>query len=119
MGRLYGSASETGKTSGKLAGRWSERFQNAETKAGKNAMPFAGPKKIKENILSGRLLNVGRLRTLRSLNNFEFDHVSLLQCAVAVSDDGGIVDEHIRAIVAPDKAITLCVIEPFHGATQA
>jgi hypothetical protein len=29
------------------------------------------------------------------------------------------VNEYIRAVIAPDKAITFCVIEPFHGATQA
>jgi hypothetical protein len=29
------------------------------------------------------------------------------------------VNEHIRAIVATDEAVTLRVIEPFHGATQA
>jgi hypothetical protein len=29
------------------------------------------------------------------------------------------VNEHIRAIVTPDEAITFGVVEPFHGATQA
>jgi hypothetical protein len=28
------------------------------------------------------------------------------------------MNENVRAIVAPDEAVTFCVIEPFHGATQ-
>jgi len=69
--------------------------------------------------LAARFLHVGGLWTLRPLHDFEFDDISFLQCAVTVSDDGGIVNEHIRAIVTPDEAITFGVIEPFHGATQA
>jgi hypothetical protein len=86
-------------------------------KTGRELRP-AGRKKINSQS-SAWFLDVRRLRAFRSLHNFKFNDVSFLQCAVAVTDDGGIVNEHVRAIVAPDKAISFCVIEPFYGATQA
>ena len=101
-----------------MGGDAGQRVSVRQNKRPAKSDAFAGPKN-KEKILAGRFLNVGCLRTFWSLHNFEFDHVPFLQCAVAVPHNGGIVNEHIRAIVAPDKAVTFCVIEPFHGATQA
>jgi hypothetical protein len=72
----------------------------------------------KESLSSG-FLDVGSLRTFRSLHNLELDYVSFLQSPVTVTDYGRVVNEHIRAIVAPDKAVPFCVIEPFYDATQA
>src|SRR5712672_3974890 len=86
-------------------------------KAGRELRPAGCRNSV--NRSSAWFLHVGSLRTFRPLHNFEFDYISFLQCAVTVSDDGGIVNEHIRAIVTPDEAITFGVIEPFHGATQA
>ncbi len=51
-------------------------------------------------------LYVGRLRTLRSLDDLKLDGISFLQRAVAVASDCGIMDENIGAIVAPDEAVT-------------
>ena len=62
--------------------------------------------------------NIGSLRPLRSLHNLELDHVSFLQSAITFTNNRGIVNENIRAIVAPDEAIPFRVIEPLHGATQ-
>src|SRR5215470_2183034 len=50
-------------------------------------------------------LHVGCLRTLRALDDFELDRITFLQSAISVSDNGGIVYEHIRAILAPDEAV--------------
>ncbi len=69
--------------------------------------------------LAARFLHVGSLRTFRSLHNLEFDHISFLQSAVAVSNDGRVVDEDIGPIVTPDKTVTFRVIEPFYSPTQA
>src|SRR5437879_8304520 len=69
--------------------------------------------------LTAGFLHIGSLRTLRSLHNLELDRVSFLQSAITFSDDGRIMNEYIRAVIASDKAVPLRVIEPFHGATQA
>ena len=54
------------------------------------------------------------LRTLLSLNNFEFNVIALLEALISLRLDGTVVDEHIRAVIPADKAEALCVIEPFH-----
>ena len=94
-------------------------FQDGKTKGRQSGTSLPAENNGRAKSLAARFLHVGGLWTLRPLHDFEFDDISFLQCAVTVSDDGGIVNEHIRAIVAPDKAVTFCVIEPFHGATQA
>jgi len=58
--------------------------------------------------------DVGGLRALGAFHNLEFDWVALLKRAVAVAHDGGIVDKNVWAIIAPDEAIPLGVIEPLH-----
>src|SRR4029077_1069986 len=68
--------------------------------------------------LAPRFLYIGSLRTFRPLHNFKLDSLSFLQSTVAVANDSGIMNENVRAIVAPDEAVTLRVIEPFYCATQ-
>jgi hypothetical protein len=108
------------KDFGELAAIQTARHtESPKPKAGKAGPLCRRDKMEAKDRLPGRFLDVGSLRTFRSLHNFEFDHISFLQSAVAVSNDGGIVDEDIGAIVAPDEAVTFRVIEPFYGATQA
>lgn len=94
-------------------------FQDGKTKGRQSGTSLPAGNNGRAESLAARFLHVGGLWTLRPLHDFEFDDISFLQCAVTVSDDGGIVNEHIRAIVTPDEAITFGVVEPFHGATQA
>src|SRR6267143_3601430 len=63
--------------------------------------------------------DVGSLRAFRSLNDFEFDGVSLLQGAIAISGDGGIMYENVWAIIAPDEAVSFGIIKPFHGSVHS
>jgi hypothetical protein len=70
-------------------------------------------------MLLARFLHISSLRTLRSLDDLKLDRISFLQRAVAVASDRGIMYENIGAIVAPDEAVTFCVIEPFYCSVQA
>jgi hypothetical protein len=92
--------------------------KHRKTKAGKGDI-FAGAETWRCEGLSASFLHVGSLRTLRSLHNFEIDGISFLQSTVPLANNGRIVNENIRAIVAPNESVPLGVIEPFHGATQA
>jgi hypothetical protein len=58
-----------------------------------------------------------RLRSLRSLNDVELYFVSLFQRLVAVSLDGTIVNEHIRAAVCAQKSESLSIVKPLHLST--
>ena len=60
-------------------------------------------------------LYVGGLWPFWSLHNFEFHCIAFLQCAVPVTNDRRIVDENIRTILAADEAVSLRIVEPFHG----
>jgi hypothetical protein len=60
----------------------------------------------------------GCLGALWSLDNFELHRVPFLQSAVAIASDGGIVNENVWAIIAPDEAISLGIIEPLNSALQ-
>jgi hypothetical protein len=68
--------------------------------------------------LTGWFLYVGSLRTFRSLHYLEVNHISFLKSAIALAYNCGVVNENVRAIVAPNEAIPFRVIEPFYGATQ-
>jgi hypothetical protein len=63
-------------------------------------------------------LHVGGLGTFRSLDNLKFDRVSFLQSSIAVSHDCGIMNENVRAVLAPYEAITFRIIEPFYRSTH-
>lgn len=66
----------------------------------------------------GALSNVSRLRSFLTLSNFELYRVTLLQTLVALGCDRAVVYKDVGAIGASDKPVSLCVIEPFHGAFQ-
>ena len=57
-------------------------------------------------------LDVGCLGSFGSLDNLKLYWISFLESAVAVPDDRGIVNEHIRAIFAPYEAIAFRIVEP-------
>ena len=52
------------------------------------------------------------LRPFLPLNNIEFYFIALFQAFVSIVLDGAVVHEDIWSIIAPDKAITFCVVEP-------
>ena len=62
-----------------------------------------------------RFRNIGRLGTLRSLDDFEFNCISLLKSAISIPGDCGIVNEYVWAIIAPDEAISFRIVKPFDG----
>ena len=61
-----------------------------------------------------RFSNVVSLGAFLPLNNFELNIIAFLEAFVAFRLDGTVVDEHIRAVIAADKAEALCIVEPFH-----
>ena len=66
-----------------------------------------------------RLAGRGRLAGLVSkraerLPNLEFDGISFLQGAITITDDGGVMDENVWAVIAPDEAVSLGVVKPLH-----
>jgi hypothetical protein len=52
------------------------------------------------------------LWALLPLDDVEFYFVAFFEAFVAVDLDGAVVDENVRTIFAPDKAITLRIVEP-------
>src|SRR5262245_46038790 len=56
--------------------------------------------------------DVARLRTLRTLDDVEGDAVPLAERTEALRLDGGLVDEHVRALVTSDETEALGVVEP-------
>jgi len=58
--------------------------------------------------------NVAGLRTLRSFFDSEFDLLAFLQVTVAVTLDGGEVNENVRSTFASNEAEALVAVEPFH-----
>src|SRR5882672_1165248 len=60
------------------------------------------------------LLDVRRLRPLRSLRHLERDLVPFLQALESVPDDRAVVDEHVRSARALDEAEPLRLVEPLH-----
>src|SRR5215467_1989651 len=57
-----------------------------------------------------------RLRPTLALRDIEFDPLALLQAAVAIHHDGGVVHEHVPATVDRDEAVPLVRVEPLDGA---
>src|SRR5438067_10211350 len=52
------------------------------------------------------------LRTLRAVDDLEFDRLTLFQGPEAVATDSGIVHEHVAATFALNETIALGVVEP-------
>jgi hypothetical protein len=67
------------------------------------------------NSLTAGLRNVCRLRAFRPLHDLELHRISFLQGAVSISCDGGIVNEHIWTVIAPDEAVSFGIIEPLYS----
>src|SRR6516162_10874570 len=57
-----------------------------------------------------------RLRPTLALRDIEFDPLALLQAAVTIHHDGGVVHEHVPATVDRDEAVALVRVEPLDGA---
>jgi hypothetical protein len=55
---------------------------------------------------SSRFLDVSCLRPFGPLHDLKFDWISFLKSAIPVSDDCRIMNENIRAIFAPDEAVS-------------
>jgi hypothetical protein len=53
------------------------------------------------------------LRALLSLNNVKFYFVAFFQTFVPIDLDGAVVHENVRSIIASDKTVAFCVVEPF------
>lgn len=62
---------------------------------------------------------VGSLQSLRALFNREFNFLIFLKAAVAVHLDGRVVDKHIIAIFASEKAVAFRRVEPFYGSNNS
>lgn len=61
--------------------------------------------------------NFGRLRSFRTILNFEFDFLPFVQAAIAAALDGGKVCENIGATnVRRDETVTLVSVEPLNFA---
>jgi hypothetical protein len=75
--------------------------------------------KLNSNALSRALANVGGLRSLGALGDFELDRVAFLQALVALGTDRAVVYENIGAVGAADEPIALCVVKPLHRAFQS
>lgn len=63
-----------------------------------------------------QLGDVRGLEALGPLHHFEFHRRALLETAVAVSLDGGKVDEDVFTSSALDEAVALAGVKPLHGA---
>src|SRR6266566_3094569 len=60
-------------------------------------------------------LYVRGLETLGALGHFEFNRLAIVQCLVAISHNGGEVDENVLAALALDEPKALAGIEPLYG----
>jgi len=67
---------------------------------------------------SGEFDDVGGLLAFGSLHNVEFDAVAFTKSLEFVADDGRVVNENVRTIVAPYKTESFGVIEPLHRAVH-
>ncbi len=56
------------------------------------------------------------LGTFRSLNDVEFNLVTLFEALVALALNGAVVYENVCPALAAEEAVTLCVVEPLDGA---
>lgn len=59
-------------------------------------------------------LYVRGLETLGALGHFEFNRLAIVQCLVAISQNGGEVDENVLTALALDEPKALAGIEPLH-----
>src|SRR6185295_2242678 len=63
--------------------------------------------------------DVPRLRPLRSVDDLEFDRLTLFQGPETVATDCRVVDEHVAATLALNETVALGVVEPLDLACNA
>jgi hypothetical protein len=63
------------------------------------------------------LNHVRGLKALGALDHFELDCRALLEVAIAVALNGGIVDKNVFTFIALDEAVPLGGIEPLYGSS--
>ena len=54
------------------------------------------------------------MRTFWPLDDFEIYTISLFQRSVAVTRNVGVMDENVRTVISPDKAVAPGIYEPLH-----
>src|SRR5205807_5308356 len=60
-------------------------------------------------------LYVGGLQSFRTLGHFEFNRLAIVESLVAISHNGGEMDENVLTALALDEPKALAGIEPLHG----
>jgi len=61
--------------------------------------------------------NFGRLRSFRTILNFEFDFLAFVQAAIAAALDGGKVCENVGSThIRGNETVTLVSVEPLNFA---
>jgi hypothetical protein len=60
------------------------------------------------------LLYVGRLRPLWAFYDLKFDRVPFLQGPISIAYYCRVMNENVRTIIPPYKAISLRIVKPFH-----
>src|SRR5512134_2556661 len=79
-------------------------------------LPGNRPAPVTKKLRAGRAGlqadDVARLQALLTLDHLERDLIALVEAAVALSDDRGVVDEDVRATLTGDETEALLVIEP-------
>jgi hypothetical protein len=58
------------------------------------------------------------LRAFLALHDVKLDLVAFLQALVAIDLNGAVMHEHVRSVIAANKAVTLRVVEPLHFAFE-
>lgn len=62
---------------------------------------------------STQLSDIGCLRTLGTLDNFEFNSVSFIQGFVSLAYDCRVVHKYIWTVIPSNEAVAFRIIEPF------
>ena len=62
--------------------------------------------------------HVGRLRSAGAFGDFEFDPLTFFQGSEPPAQDGGIMDEHVIAVLHGDETVAFLRVEPFHNTLQ-
>ena len=58
------------------------------------------------------------MRTFWPLDDFEIYTISLFQRSLAVTRNVGVMDENVRTVISPDKAVAPGIYEPLHLALR-
>jgi len=58
------------------------------------------------------------LKPLGALYDLKFNRITLVQDAISLAQDCGVVNEHVGTIIPPQEAIPSRVVEPYYRAKQ-